>query len=164
MKSIVRRDAVNIVYEMVVSAHEQGKLLSRKEIEKRLTEDPNYDLAKSTVSEILKEMRVKHLIVLRVSGNRHYYGLPWLTTPYWLATIFSTIVFFCAVVFLLSYKWYSTLQFYYFEKGNNVFVNHHILTLVFIIVIVFNNFIFAFFWSRYNTKKLHRRKEFFIKK
>jgi cellulose synthase/poly-beta-1,6-N-acetylglucosamine synthase-like glycosyltransferase len=150
------RDAENIIYDMVLKADKKGKLVSYKEIEEKLTE-PEYQLSKGSISGVLKNMRLKHMIKLRIINNRHYYELPWLTTPYWLAFIFLTIIIITSTFFLLLYKWHETIKIYYSGNDNAIYVNHHFVTIFFVVIIVINNIIFAFCWDKFGTRKLKHK-------
>jgi len=156
MREMAVRDAENVVYDMVINADKKDELVSHKNIEEKLKVPP-YKLSTGAISGVIKKMRLKHMIKLKKIKKQHYYELPWLTTPYWLAFIFSGIITFCAILFLISYNWYETIEAYYFGIDNGVFVNHHYLTIAFIIVVVVNNIIFAVCWHKFGTRKLIKK-------
>ena len=162
MREMAVRDAENVVYDMVINADKKDELVSHKNIEEKLKVPP-YKLSTGAISGVIKKMRLKHMIKLKKIKKQHYYELPWLTTPYWLAFIFSTIIIFSAVLFLLSYNWHETNEAYYLGIDNGVFINHHHLTIAFIIVIFFNNMVFAICWGKFGTRKLVKKNKKFKK-
>jgi hypothetical protein len=158
MGSMAVRDAENIVYDMVIKADQRGKLVSRKEIEEKLSEEPEYQLSKGAISGVLKNMRLKHMITIQKKiKKQHYYGLPVFTTPYYLASIFFTIIIVGVVIFLLSYNWGLSNQTYYLDVNTGFYVNHHYLTIAFVVVMIANNIIFAICWNKFGTRKLKKR-------
>jgi hypothetical protein len=151
------RDAETVVYDMVKKADEKGAMVERKKIEDKLTGGV-YKLSKGAISELLKRMRKKHMIVLKKINKIHYYELPWVTTPYWLALIFSGVVIISTTLFLLLYNWDETIETYYLGVDTGIYINHHYLTIAFLTILVINNILFAFFWDKYGTRKLKKKK------